>query len=122
MRVTRPSGDALHRQAAPPSAVVRERVMAARERQIRRLSGEDGSCNAELTPRQLREHGRIGADALRMLSDLYDRHLLSARAHSRILRVARTVADLEESDVVEPDHVYVATSLRLDQPALLQAA
>jgi magnesium chelatase family protein len=122
MRVERPSGAALRSQAAPASAVVRERVIAARERQMCRLRGEPETCNADLTPRQLDERGRISARALRLMSDLYDRHTLSARAHARVLRVARTVADLEASDAVLPEHVDVAVGLRLEQSALLQAA
>lgn len=122
IRVGRPSGAALRSQAAPTSAVIRERVIAARERQTRRLEGEPETCNADLTPRQLRERGRIGACASELMSDLYDRHALSARAHSRVLRVARTVADLEGSDAVLPEHVDVAVGLRLEHAALLQAA
>ena len=58
--------------------------------------------------------GQITPSALRLLGELYDRHSLSARGHTRILRVARTVADLDGSDVVGPEHVNIAASLRLD--------
>ena len=95
MRVERPPSEALRRQAAPSSATVRERVVAARERQEHRLADEPEICNAQLTSRQIRELGNITPSALRLLSELYDRHSLSARGHTRILRVARTVADLE---------------------------
>jgi magnesium chelatase family protein len=65
----------------------------------------------------------VTPSALRLLAELYDRHTLSARGHTRILRVARTVADLEASDVVGPEHVNVAASLRLDDsPPLAEAA
>jgi magnesium chelatase family protein len=67
--------------------------------------------------------GQVTPSALRLLSELYDRHGLSARGHTRILRVARTVADLEESAVVGPEHVDIAASLRLDDgPPLAEAA
>jgi len=123
MRVERPPAEALRRQAAPGSAAVRARVMAARERQQRRLSGQPETCNAQLTSRQIREVGNVSASALRLLGELYDRHTLSARGHTRILRVARTVADLDGSDVVGPEHISVATSLRLDDsPPLAEAA
>jgi magnesium chelatase family protein len=97
--------------------------VAARERQSDRLAGQPETCNAQLTSRQIRDVGQITASALRLLGELYDRHSLSARGHTRILRVARTVADLEGSDVVGPEHIMVAASLRLDDsPPLAEAA
>jgi magnesium chelatase family protein len=122
MRVERPPAEALRRQAAPSSCAIRERVMAARERQHHRLDGQPETCNAQLTSRQIREVGNITPSALRLLGELYDRHTLSARGHTRILRVARTVADLDGSDVVGPEHISVATSLRLDDTAPLAEA
>ena len=88
--------------------------IAARERQAHRLAGQPETCNAQLTSRQIREVGQITPSALRLLGELYDRHTLSARGHTRILRVARTVADLDGSDVVGPEHINIAASLRLD--------
>ena len=114
MRVERPPSEALRKQSAPASAEIRERVVAARERQEQRLAGQPETCNAQLTSRQIREVGRITPSALRLLGELYDRHTLSARGHTRILRVARTVADLDGSDVVGPEHINIAASLRLD--------
>ena len=123
MRVERPVASALRTQAAPASAEIRERVVAARERQSARLLGQPESCNAQLTSRQIREVGQITPAALGILAELYDRHALSARGHTRILRVARTVADLYQSDLVTPDHVNMAASLRLDDsPPLAEAA
>jgi magnesium chelatase family protein len=85
--------------------------------------GQLESCNAQLTSRQIREVGHVAPSALRLLGELYDRHTLSARGHTRILRVARTVADLESSDTVGPEHINVAASLRLDEaPPLAEAA
>ncbi len=123
MRVERPSSGALRGQIAPSSAVTRERVMVARERQSIRLAAYPETCNAQLTSRQIREVGRITQDALRLLGDLYDRHALSARGHTRILRVARTVADIWDSDDVRAEHIDTAASLRLDEGApVAQAA
>jgi magnesium chelatase family protein len=123
MRVERPPSEALRKQAAPSSAQVRERVVAARERQQRRLAGHPETCNAQLTSEQLRELGHVTPSALRLVGELYDRYSLSARGHSRILRVARTVPDLDESDLVGPEHVSIAASLRLDDsPPLAEAA
>jgi magnesium chelatase family protein len=122
MRVERPPADALRRQVAPRSVEVVARVIAARERQLHRLRGCPENCNAQLTSRQIRELGQVTPSALRLLGELYDRHTLSARGHTRILRVARTVADLEASDVVGPEHVSIAASLRLDDaPPLAEA-
>src|SRR6185503_20927985 len=110
----RPPAEALRQQIAPTSAEVRERVIAARERQLHRLAGQPEVCNAQLTSRQIREVGQIASNALQLLGELYDRHSLSARGHTRILRVARTVADLDNAELVAPDHVSIAASLRLD--------
>ena len=122
MRVERPPADALRKQIAPTSAEVRERVIAARERQLHRLAGQPEVCNAQLTSRQIREVGRITPSALRLLAELYDRHSLSARGHTRILRVARTVADLDGTDIVGPEHVGIAASLRFDDSHQLAEA
>jgi magnesium chelatase family protein len=122
MRVERPGAEALRRQAAPRSAEVVGRVIAARERQTARLHGCAETCNAQLSSRQIRELARVTPSALRLLSELYDRHALSARGHTRILRVARTVADLEASAVVGPEHVSIAASLRLDDTQPLAEA
>ena len=122
MRVERPPADALRQQIAPRSAQVRERVIAARERQLHRLAGQPEVCNAQLTSRQIREVGHITPSALRLLAELYDRHSLSARGHTRILRVARTVADLDGADAVENEHVSIAASLRFDDSHQLAEA
>jgi magnesium chelatase family protein len=122
MRVERPPAEALRSQIAPASVSVRERVVVARERQLHRLAGQPEVCNAQLTSRQIREVGRITANALRLLGELYDRHTLSARGHTRILRVARTVADLDGSDIVSSEHVSIAASLRFDDAIQLAEA
>jgi magnesium chelatase family protein len=121
MPVGRPSAAALRDETAPPSAEVRVRVIEARERQARRLSAFGLACNAQMTPRVMREVAQPAPSALRLLYELHDRHRLSARGHTRVLRVARTVADLEGSDRIGPDHVHIAAGLRLEQPALAAA-
>ena len=114
MRVERPPADALRRQIAPTSAEVRERVVAARERQLHRLAGQPETCNAQLTSRQIREVGRDHAERAAPARRALRPPRAVARGHTRILRVARTVADLDGSDVVGPEHVNIAASLRLD--------
>jgi magnesium chelatase family protein len=122
MPVARPTADALRLETAPPSATVRARVIEARERQAQRLAAFGLACNAQMTPRVMREVAQPTPSALRLLYELHDRHSLSARGHGRVLRVARTVADLEGSDRIGPDHVHIAAGLRLEQPALVEAA
>jgi magnesium chelatase family protein len=120
--VARPSAEALRAEEAPASAAVRQRVVAARERQADRLAAHGLSCNAQMTPRLLREHAAATPSALRLLYELHDRHRLSARGHGRVLRVARTIADLEGSPTVGPEHVTLAAGLRLESAALAAAA
>jgi magnesium chelatase family protein len=112
LTVNRPSAAAMRDDQAPPSAQVRAEVTAARERQARRLRGSGATCNAEMTPAMLRDLAGIGAGARRLLFQLHDSHGLSARGHHRILRVARTIADLQGADVAGPDHVQAALCFR----------
>ncbi|MCC6562449.1 MAG: YifB family Mg chelatase-like AAA ATPase, partial [Xanthomonadales bacterium] len=81
------------RDAGPreSSAQVRARVLAARERALAR----SGNCNAQLGPNELKQHAALSENERALLERAVDRLGLSARAHQRILRVARTIADLE---------------------------
>ncbi len=122
LAVGRPAASALREEQAPPSAAVRERVVAARERQGARLAAHGLTCNAQMTARLLREHAVATPSALRLLYELHDRHRLSARGHGRVLRVARTLADLDESASIGPEHVTLAAGLRLETAAMATAA
>jgi magnesium chelatase family protein len=100
------------------SASVRDRVQGARALQRRRYAALPAvHCNAQLRGPALRELTAATPGAVVLLATLLDRYRLSARAHDRILRVARTIADLAASARVERQHVEVAAQLRcLDRP------
>jgi magnesium chelatase family protein len=112
VHMPRPTADQLAADAATSSAEVREAVHAARERQRARLAGTGVTTNAALTPRLVREHVRADAAAHALLQRSYARGELSARGHGRILRVARTIADLEGSARVRALHVSEALGFR----------
>ena len=98
------------------SADIRARVLAARERQYARQGAD--VCNAAIPPPQLAEHCPLSADASRMFAAAFQRLGLTARAHDRVLRVARTIADLADSSVIEAEHLAEALQYRsLDRAA-----
>lgn len=92
-----------------PSSVVRERVAAAREAQELRLGS--GRCNAEMTPAEARECV-LDDGAAALLAETYTRRRLSARAHDRVLRLARTVADLAGVEAIGREEMAQALQLR----------
>lgn len=96
------------------SADIRARVNAARAFSNRRLEGSDVHCNAKMTPKQIREFcaQKLTDAANRVISDAFDRMGLSARGYDRILKVARTIADLDGSDSIEVQHVAEAVQMR----------
>jgi magnesium chelatase family protein len=115
--VARPSAAALGGPPRTTSGDVRERVLAARERQHVRLADTPAHTNAQLDTRLLRAHVHAEETARRALAQAYDRGGLSARGHDRVLRVARTIADLAGRDVVELDDVLHALALRARESA-----
>ena len=114
VHVPRPDAQAMRSQTAPPSADVRERVAAARRLQAMRFAGTGIACNAQMTPRMLDELVEATPEALQLLNRFHDQNLLSARGYHRVLRVARTVADLAGSRRVHPEHVNAASAYRGD--------
>lgn len=95
-----------------PSAAIRERVEAARAIQRERFRGTPTRTNAEMTPAQLQRFCRLDKEAQALVQAAYTRLGLSARAHSRILKVARTIADLAGSDRITAPHVAEALQYR----------
>lgn len=94
------------------SAQMRERVVAAREIQATRFAGDRQALNGRMTPRQIRKHCRLEADAEAMLKTAMDEMGLSARAHDKILRVSRTIADLALSENIKAEHLSEAINYR----------
>ncbi|MHB8075870.1 YifB family Mg chelatase-like AAA ATPase [Desulfosporosinus fructosivorans] len=92
------------------SSVVRERVMAARQRQWVRLGS--AKTNAEMTAKETKEFGKLTSSGESLLQKIFDSQHLSARAHDRILRVARTIADLGGSSDILPEHLAEAIQYR----------
>ena len=108
-------------QPGEPSAVIRERVVRARKIQEERfgaLPSETGSgmgrihCNAQMTEKMLHRFAEPDAASLNLLRTAMERLSLSARAYTRILKVARTIADLEGSEKVESMHIAEAIGYR----------
>jgi len=95
------------------SAVVRDRVVRARRRQRERFAGEKRVyANAQMPPKLIRKHCAIGEDSEKLLENAVVRLGLSARAHDRILKVARTIADLDGSEGIETRHLSEAIQYR----------
>ncbi len=94
------------------SADIRKRVNAAREIQTERLRGSGISCNAKMDAAQTKKFCRPTAEGLMLLEKVFEKLELSARAYDKILRIARTIADLDGSDSVNSDHISQAVQYR----------
>ena len=110
--VHRPEADALRGTEGESSHAVRDRVLAARERQARRLAAAGLRANGEMDAGTAQRLAGMDAGAEAELSRAYAGGLLSARGRHRVLRVARTIADLAEGERIEAGHVLTALSLR----------
>ena len=104
------------RSSAEPesSSQILERVIRARQIQLARFSSgrEKVFCNAQMSPRYIRTFCELSADCERLLERAMTQQGLSARAHDRILKVARTIADLEATPQLEPKHIAEAIQYR----------
>jgi magnesium chelatase family protein len=92
---------------------MREKVLQARLIQAKRFHGKATRVNAQLNSRQLREFCVLGSSERNMLRDAVTQHGLSARAHDKILRVSRTIADLDGHDSIQSDHIHEAINYRM---------
>ena len=108
-----PFDDMASTRPAESSAEIRKRVVAARAIQQDRFRNEPGiHCNAQMNTRMLKLYAQPDDDGLRRLKNAMERMSMSARAYDRILKVARTIADLDNSDAVLSRHIQEAISYR----------
>jgi len=96
-----------------PSQLIRERVNRARQVQLDRFKGKkDLFCNADMDSKGIRRYCKIGSDSDELLRTAITKFGLSARAYDRILKVARTIADLGEAEEIMPEHISEAIQYR----------
>lgn len=95
-----------------PSADIRERVMEARDIQKKRFESDTLENNADMGQQELREYCDIGEDSKTLMESAINRLGLSARAYDRILKVGRTIADLEGSGDIKSQHISEAIQYR----------
>lgn len=100
-----------NRAEAEPSKEIRQRVNAAREIQNRRL-GDGGMCNARMGPTEMRQYCALSEESAELMKNAFEVMGLTARSYDRILKVARTVADLDGSETIEPHHIAEAIQYR----------
>ena len=94
------------------SRTVAERVAAVRAVQTRRFAGEGIFTNAQMLPSHLQRFCKVGEDAARLLQRLMDSYRLSARGYVRVLKVARTIADMSASEIIKSEHISEAAQYR----------
>lgn len=100
------------KQEEESSEAIRKRVNEAREVQNKRFEGTDISCNAKMSPKATREFCIMTEEADELLKTSFDALDLSARAYDKILRIARTIADLDKSEKIEFEHIAEAIQYR----------
>lgn len=96
------------------SASIKARVTEARERQEYRYRGTRYRFNAELRSGDIREYCRLGTDEQEMMEEIFTMMNLSARAYHKIIKVARTIADLDRKDDIEIGHISEAVCYRIN--------
>ncbi len=94
------------------SGTIRKRVQAARERQLQRFKGTKATCNAEMGPAEVRQFCDVEPSAEKLMKAAMQPLHLSARAYHRVLKLARTIADLAVSNFIAANHVAEAIQYR----------
>ena len=103
----------VNRKPAEPSSAVAARVLKARQKQKERFAGEGIFCNAAMNNRQIEKFCPLSADCRSLLERIVENMGLSARACSRIIKLARTIADLADMPDIRPEHLSEAASYRI---------
>ena len=105
--------EAMRRKEQPESsAAVRQRVNAAREVQKRRFEGTAVTCNAYMTPAMIGQYCQLDAAGEKVMQGAFERLGLTGRSHDRILRMARTIADLDGAESIQVQHLAEAIQYR----------
>ncbi len=108
-----PYHDLKKKQKGEASSVIRERVNAARERQMKRFVNAPGVfCNAQMSAQMTEEFCALGSEENALMQSVFDSLGLSARAYNRIVKVARTIADLDASETIQTVHLAEAIQYR----------
>lgn len=104
--------DLADQKSSETSAQIKSRVNKARQLQLRRYIKEGITCNSQLTPSLIDKYCTLSDECKQILEDAFKKLNLSARAHNRILKLARTIADLDESSNIQINHLAEAIQYR----------
>jgi magnesium chelatase family protein len=104
--------DLTNQESGEPSGVIRERVNRVRQIQVKRFKGHKIYCNGQMSNRHIKKFCAIDGESQQLLETAIDRFGLSARAYVRILKVARTIADLDGAASISSAHISEAIQYR----------
>jgi len=104
--------DLRRRAEAEPSCQIKKRVNAARQRQHDRFENDGNMCNARMGPDQMRRFCQLDETCANLMKQAFEALGLTARSYDRILKVARTIADLDGSENIQPQHIAEAIRYR----------